>query len=340
MMQANLIAPYNIQLQEVPEPEITDDEIKIKINTFGICGSDIQMYHGLHKYMTYPVVIGHEVGGEIVEIGQNVMGFAKGEPVTVEPQIICHKCYSCKTGHFNVCEDLKVLGVHKNGMACHYFAIHPWHIHKCPSSMNSDMGALVEPLAVGIGAVKRARDYKDANIVVVGAGTIGNFTAQAAQTLGARRVMITDISNEKLAIARKSGLTCAVNTENISLKTAIIQNMGMEKADIIIDCAATKSSFKSIMEAARPRSKIVITGNYKQEMMLELPILQRQEIEMIGHMMYVKDDFKDAIHFLSHGIVTVSHIVSEIFPLRQIKEAFQYIDAHASTVMKVLIKMD
>lgn len=340
MIQANLIKPFEINLEEVEEPFLPDDKIKIRIEAVGICGSDVQMYHGLHKYMTFPVVIGHEIGGVVAETGKNVTGFQVGERVTVQPQCVCHKCCPCQIGRFNVCENLKVMGVHKNGMACNYYIVDPWNVHKCPQDLKAELAALVEPLAVGVGAVKRAENYKGANIVVVGAGTIGNLTAQAAKALGAGQVMITDISEDKLETARRCGLNLAVNTKDISLKDTVIEHFGVQKADIIIDCAASRSSFESILAAARPSSKIIVTGNYKQEMQLELPVLQRQEISLIGHMMYVKEDFSDAIAFLSEGKIQTDDIISRVFPITRIRDAFQYIDDNTATVMKVIVKME
>ena len=231
------------------------------------------------------------------------------------------------------------MGVHKDGMACEYFAVEPKYLHHCPDGMKDERMALVEPLAVGVGSVKRAGDVTGKNVVVVGAGTIGNLTAQAAKALGAANVMITDVFDPKLELARKSGLDLAVNTSELSLKQAIIDHFGVQKADVIIDAAATRGSFMSILEAARPSSKIIVTGNYKAEMNLELPIIQRQEIEMIGHMMYVREEFQDAIAMLHEGRVNIEHVVTKEFPFSQVCDAFKYIDDNAQTVMKIVLKM-
>ncbi len=339
MLRANLVAPYEIHLEEVEKPTINDDQVLLKIHSVGICGSDIQMYHGLHKYMTFPVVFGHEVGASVEQVGANVKDYKVGDLVTVEPQVTCGECYPCQIGRFNVCEHLKVMGVHQDGMACEYFAIDPKYLHHCPAGMSDACMALVEPLAVGVGSVKRAGDVTGKNVVVVGAGTIGNLTAQAAKALGAANVMITDVFDPKLELARKSGLDLAVNTGNLSLKQAIIDHFGVHKADVIIDAAATRGSFMSILEAARPSSKIIVTGNYKAEMTLELPIIQRQEIEMIGHMMYVREEFQDAIAMLSDGRVNIEHVVTKEFPFAQVCDAFKYIEDNAQTVMKIVLKL-
>ncbi len=337
MLRANLTAPFTIELQEKSIPEITDSDVLLKIHYVGICGSDIQMYHGKHKYMTFPVVFGHELSASIVKTGKNVTGFAAGDLVTVEPQIYCGECYPCRSGRFNVCERLKVQGVHADGYMAQLVVVDAKFLHKCTRDMNPQQVALVEPLAVGVGAVKRAPNYKDANVLVVGAGTIGNMTAQAAKALGAAKVMVSDINGKKLALAKECGIDVAVNVAETSLTDAIETHFGMRKADIIIDAAATRSGFKSILEVARRSSSVVITGNYKDPLEVEMPLIQRQEITLYGHMMYVREDFADAIAFIREGKIHTDGFITAVYPFRKTLEAFRYIDEFPNDVMKILV---
>ena len=333
-----LTAPYTIETQQAPIPEITDDQVLLKINYYGICGSDIQMYHGLHKYMTYPVVIGHEVSASIEKLGKNVTEYGVGELVTVEPQVFCGQCWPCRMGRFNVCQHLRVMGVHQDGFACEYFAIDPSYLHRC-KDLDPKLAALIEPLAVGIGSVKRAGDLNGQNVVIVGAGTIGNLTAQSAQALGAGHVMVTDINQRKLDYAGQCGVEYCINTKDISLKEAIENTFGARRADIIIDCAATRGSIAAILEAARPSSKIIVTGNFKAPVEIEMPVLQRQEISLIGHMMYVREDFEDAIRFAAGGQVKLDGFITKTYPADEVTKAFQYIDEHPDDIMKVVISL-
>lgn len=337
MLRANLTAPYTIDLQEVPVPVIKDSEVLLKVLFVGICGSDIQMYHGLHKYMTFPVVFGHELSASIVQVGKDVTGFSVDELVTVEPQISCGVCYPCQIGRFNVCEKLRVQGVHADGYMAQFVAVEPKYLHKCDASMNPQQVALVEPLAVGVGAVKRAPDYKGANILVVGAGTIGNMAAQAAKALGAAKVMVSDINVKKLALAKACGIDFAVNVAETSLKDAIDEHFGVRKADIIIDAAATRSGFKSMLEVARRSSTIVVTGNYKEPLEIEIPVLQRQEISLLGHMMYVREDFEDAISFIKEGKIHTEGFITAVYPFKKTVDAFKYIDEFPNDFMKILV---
>lgn len=339
MKAARLVKPYQMIFEEKPIPEIRENQVLLKILCFGICGSDLQIYHGQHKYAAMPIIMGHEIAAQIEKTGSRVTGISPGDKVTIEPQVTCGSCYPCQTGRFNVCEQLKVIGVHMDGCNQEYYAVDSKYLHKIPDAMENGIAALTEPMAVGVGAVKRSRKYKGGNVVIVGAGTIGNLTAQAAKGLGAEQVMITDLIQEKLDYARECNVDYAVNTSEISLKKAIEKCFGKRKADVIIDCAANPKVFQSILEAARPSSEIILTGNYKVPVTLEVPAIQRQEIELIGHMMYVREDFEDAIRLLEKGEIETGRTISHRFPFDKYPEALEFIDKHSGKIMKVIIDM-
>jgi L-iditol 2-dehydrogenase len=343
------VAPYTFESEETEKPRPAEGQVLLKVRSVGICGSDIQMYHGRHKYMTYPVVIGHEVSATVEEAGSGVRDFAPGDRVTVEPQVFCGKCYPCLIGRFNVCENLKVMGVHSDGFCREYVALDAAYLHRCPAAGMADRAdreeewpALIEPLAVGIGSVKRGGDPRGANIAVVGAGTIGNCAAQAAKAMGAAGVLIADVSAPKLKFAERCGIEHCADTTKIPLADAVGRAFGSRGADVVIDAAGVPASLSSILGAARRSSVVVVTGNFKEPFSLEVPVIQRQEISLVGHMMYVREDFADAIRFVASGAVNLGGLVTQRFPVgddpaADLKGAFEFIDAHPGQVMKALV---
>lgn len=339
MKVARLVAPFDIQFQEAPIPEITEDQVLLKIICFGVCASDQQIYHGKHKYAAMPVTMGHEVSAVVEKTGASVTEYKVGDKVTIEPQVTCGECEPCKQGRFNVCENLKVMGVHMDGCNCEYFAVEPKYLHHVPQDLPDEMVALVEPLSVGVGSIKRSKTFKGGNVVVVGAGTIGNCVAQAAKGLGADKVMVTDLNQDKLDYALECGIDYVVNTKDISLKDAIEKTLGKKKADVIVDCVAHPAVFQTILDAARPNSEIILTGNYKDPVQFEVPRIQRNEISLIGHMMYVREDFADAIRLLAEGKITVTKTISQVFDFNQYPEAMKFADEHPNDVMKMIVKM-
>ena len=198
MKQAIMVQPGVIEFRQVEKPTIQDDEILMQTKRIGVCGSDIHVFHGTHPYTGYPVVQGHEVVGYVFEVGQAVEGIAVGDKVTFTPQVVCGECYPCRNGMYHVCEKLKVMGFQTGGAAQEYFVLPRWNVFKLPDELSLDHAAMLEPVAVGVHAVRRAGDITGKKVLVLGAGTIGNLVAQVAKALGAAAVMITDISDYKL----------------------------------------------------------------------------------------------------------------------------------------------
>ena len=339
MKQVRITGPFVFQTGEADIPAAGDGEVLLKIDCVGICASDMQIYHGKHRFMRYPVILGHEAAARVEKTGSRVSGFARGDTVTIEPQVFCGECFPCKNGRFNVCENLSFIGVHRDGCSQEYLALDAKYLHKVPPSMPVELVTLVEPFAVGVGAVRRSSRLTGANVAVVGAGAIGNFTAQAAKALGAEKALITDINQGRLDWAAECGIDYCVNTSGKSLKEAINDCFGKRRADIIIDCAAAGPGFRSILEAARPCSEIIVTGNYKEPVEFTVPLLQRQEISMLGHMMYVREDYQIAIELLAEGKIAAAKTVSKVFPFDEYVTAFEYADANADSIMKLMIKL-
>ena len=143
MLQQVMTNPGEITFREVPVPEVKDDQVLVKIRNIGICGSDIHVYHGKHPFTKYPVTQGHEVSGEIAEIGKNVSGFQIGQKVTIEPQVYCGHCYPCRHGKYNLCEELKVMGFQTTGTASEYFAVDASKVTPIPEDMSYEEGAMI-----------------------------------------------------------------------------------------------------------------------------------------------------------------------------------------------------
>ncbi len=233
MLQQVMTNPKEITFREVPVPEITAEQVLVKIKRIGICGSDIHVYHGKHPFTSYPVTQGHEVSGEIVKLGENVKGFTVGQKITIQPQVVCGECYPCRHGKYSLCEKLKVMGFQTTGTASEYFAVDAAKVTALPEEMSYDEGAMIEPLAVAVHAVKRAGDVKG-KIAVLGAGPIGILVAQTAKGLGAESVMITDVSDLRLEKAKECGVDFCVNTRKKDFGDAMLEDFGPDKADVII----------------------------------------------------------------------------------------------------------
>ncbi len=339
MLQVKMSEAFKVEYLELPVPEIAADEVLIAMKRVGVCGSDIQIYHGKHKYMKFPVVQGHEGAGIVARLGAQVTGLKIGDKVTVQPQVFCGQCAPCRSGHYNVCKNLKVYGVHTGGMFCEYFVAPASKVLRLPDTMSFDEGSLVEPVAVATGTIRRCGDLAGKNVAVLGAGTIGNLVAQVAVASGAKKVLVTDINEKRLDIARDCGIHACVNTSEKKLKDVIVETFGDDEADIIIDCAGVKAIFNEAVAAARCSSKLVIVANYKEPVEIELPLLQRREVDMLGIMMYLREDFERAIELISSAAVQTKPLISDHFSLSEVEHVYPYIDGNPEKVMKVVIRI-
>lgn len=339
MLQQVMTAPGVIEFQDVPLPEITENQVLVKIKRIGICGSDIHVYHGEHPFTTYPVTQGHEVSGEIVDAGK-LSGLRLGQKVTIQPQVVCGKCYPCQNGKYNLCEELKVMGFQTTGMASHYFAVDADKVVCLPDEMSYDEGAMIEPLAVAAHAVRQAGDVNGLKIAVLGAGPIGILVAQTAKAMGAKGVMITDISDIRLSKAKKCGVDYCVNTQTTEFGTALTENFGPDKADIIYDCAGNNITMGQAIQYARKGSKIILVAVFADEAKIDLAVLNDHELDLNTSMMYRSEDYADAVRLVQEHKVSLDLLISEHFPFEDYLKAYEYIDANRESSIKVIINME
>nr|WP_275891216.1 alcohol dehydrogenase catalytic domain-containing protein [Ruminococcus sp. OA3] len=340
IIQQVMTAPKTIEYKRVPVPEPGEDQILVKVMKLGVCGSDIHVYHGTHPFTSYPVTQGHEMSAKVVKCGSGVTGFTEGQKVTIEPQVYCGKCYPCLHGKYNLCEDLKVMGFQTTGVASEYFAVDASKVTPLPDHMTFNEGAMIEPLAVTVHAAKRFGDLNGKDVAILGAGTIGNLLAQTVKALGASRVLITDVSDHRLELAKMAGATFAVNTQHKDFGEAMSECFGPDKADVIYDCAGNDITMGQAIKYARKGSVIILVAVFGKMANVDLAVLNDHELDLNTTMMYRHDDYADAIRLVSEGKIKLKLLMSQHFPFDRYLDAYEYIDRNRETSMKVLIDID
>ena len=340
MIQQVMTKPGKIKFQEISAREPLVGEVKIKILRIGVCGSDIHVNHGKHPYTSYPVTQGHEVSGTIETIGPDVAGFAVGDLVTIQPQVVCGKCYSCTHGGYHICDTLKVMGFQTTGMASEYFTCDAKRVLKLPENMTPDEGAMVEPVAVACHALSRSIDISGKNILVMGAGPIGNLVGQTAKGLGAKAVMITDLSDYRLALAEKVGIDYTVNPEKGDLGTAIQEAFGSDKADLILECVGVQPTMETAILNARKGTDIIVVGVFGDRPLVDLGLVQDHELRLIGTAMYQTRDYLQAIELIGNGAIKLKPLMTDHFAFLEYEEAYTYLDKKKDQAMKVFIDID
>lgn len=207
MKQAVMTAPGKIEIRSAEVPHPGPGEVLLRVRRIGVCGSDVHVYHGKHPYTPYPVVQGHEFSATVEQAGPGVSGLRAGSLVTAMPQLVCGTCAPCRRGDYHICDNLKVQGFQAPGCAQELWVTSADMLIPLPEAFSYEQGALVEPAAVAAHAVTRGAggqpaDLRGRNVAVLGAGPIGNLTAQVARARGAR-VLITDISAYRLETAAR-----------------------------------------------------------------------------------------------------------------------------------------
>ncbi|MBN1967525.1 MAG: alcohol dehydrogenase catalytic domain-containing protein [Anaerolineae bacterium] len=340
MQQAVMTAPGVIEHRTVGKPTPQRDEVLIAVKRIGICGSDIHVFHGLHPYTGYPVVQGHEVSGVVAEVGDGVTGVKPGDPVTFMPQVTCGECYPCTHGMYHICESLKVMGFQTGGAAQDYFIVPAANILKLPDSMSLDHAAMIEPLAVAVHALARGGGVVGKQVLVLGAGPIGNLVAQAARASGATAVMITDISPYKLDKARACGIDYVVNPADEALEAAILRDFGPARADLILECVGVQDTVTQAVAYARKGTTIVIVGVFGKPPQVDLGLVQDRELSLVGTLMYQRPDYERAIELIAGGNLALDEMITAYYPFEQYLQAYHDIEAAGGNSLKVMIRLD
>jgi L-iditol 2-dehydrogenase/threonine 3-dehydrogenase len=342
MRQVVLTAPKSIEFREVEAPKaeaLGAHEILLHIQKIGICGSEIHSYHGLHPATFYPVVQGHEYSAIVTAVGSEVTKVKPGDHVTGRPQRVCGVCNPCRRGQYNVCSELKVEAFQANGVAQDYFVLPDDRVVLLPEGMSLEYGAMVEPTAVAAHATSRPRALKGLNVVVSGAGTIGNLIAQFAIARGARKVVITDVSDYRLNKAKECGVADTLNVAHESLDSKLHDLFGDEGYQVAFECAGVESSVRSLMATVEKGGDVIIVGVHAKDPAISMFHLGEHELNLIGSMMYRHEDYLKAVEEISAGRIHLEPLISNRFPLEQYREAYEFIDANRETCMKVLIDL-
>jgi L-iditol 2-dehydrogenase len=336
MKQAVMTAPGRIEFQDAPVPKPRPGEVLLRVNRIGVCGSDVHVYHGEHQYVQYPLIQGHELAAEIVELGKQVEGFSVGQKVTIQPQVYCGRCYQCTHGSYHICENLKVMGFQLPGCAREFLSVPAEKLIELPAELSLDQGALIEPVAVAAHAVGRAASIRGKRVLVLGAGTIGNLVAQAAAGLGAGAVAVTDVIDSRLRLAERCGVAHCLPAAG-DLSNRIEEIFGADGADVVFDCAGVPATMIQAVESSHKGADIIIVAVFPPETVVNLAAVQRRELRLIGTHMYQKKDFELGIELVRTGKVALEALITTHFDFQDYASAYRYIDEKKDETMKVII---
>lgn len=309
-------------MQEGPLPNPARGELRVRAEAVGICGSDLHALAGEHPFIELPVVPGHEAAGVVDAVGPEVEGFVAGDSVLLEPNLVDRSCLYCRTGRYNLCEHLQVIGCQTAGALADAFVAPAERFHQVPKAMSMAQAAMVEPLSTATHAVRVAEGVRDKTVAVLGAGSIGLLTMLTARASGATAIAVTDPVAAKRALALELGADLAVDPTDSESVAKIREGLPW-RPDVVFDCVSSQGSVEQAIALALKGGTVVVEGVPRGDVSIPLHLVQDRELRLQGTAMYVRHDVERAIELISSGAVQAGRLISGSFPLEQAEEAFR-----------------
>ena len=337
MRQAIMTHAGKIEFRTVPEPVPGAGQVLLRIRRIGVCGSDIHVFHGKHPFTSYPVVQGHEYSGTVEAVGPGVTRGGPGMKATARPQIVCGKCRPCRRGDYNICDHLKVQGFQAPGCAQDLFVADEDRVVRLSENMSYEQGALVEPAAVAAHSTGRGPDLAGRNVVVLGAGTIGNLVAQAARCRGARKVLITDLSEFRLQKAQACGVDAVCHLQRQKLADAAREAFGADGFDVAFEAVGAEGALDDAVQNIQKGGDVVVLGVFGERPRVDMSIVGDRELRLIGTLMYKHEDYDQAVRWIATGEIRTEPLVTGHFPFEHYPEAYRFIEEQRDKTLKVMI---
>ncbi len=341
MKAAQLKSIGQVEVIDVPCPVLKNpDDVLVKVNEVGVCGSENHAFRGTHPFRKPPVIMGHEMSGVVEDFNSNVKGIKKGDRVFVDPQLVCGKCEYCLLGDYHLCPSKIVLGSPGwEGAFGEYVVVPSYTIHPIPNNMTYDQALMIEPLSVSLHAVKRSGLQQGQSIAILGTGTIGNLAAGVARDLGANKVITVDVHNHCLDTARKEmGSTHNFLLPNDNFSDEVRELTNGQGVDAVIICG-DGSNLPGLAVNIIKRRKTVVVAALMTEFPLEFAAhnLVRQEINLIGTYMYNKKDIEEAMHLIYSRRVRAEAIITHRLSLEQTQLGMELSSTKSDQAIKVVI---
>lgn len=342
-MKAMLLSAYKqLELTEMPVPEIGPHELLVRVKACGICGSDVHGYDGSTGRRIPPIVMGHEAAGVVAAVGERVSRFKEGDRVTFDSTVSCGQCYFCRRGDINLCDQRRVLGVsteefRQHGAFAEYVVVPERISYHLPDTLDFEQAALIEAVSIAVHAVNRTPITLGDTAVVVGSGMIGLLVVQALRLAGCGRVIAVDLEDNKLALAKTLGADDGWNPKTVDVAEAIRAVTDGRGADVAIECVGAAAPIKTAIHALRKGGALTLVGNLSPQVEMPLQALVTRELTVYGSCAS-SGEYPVCIDLMARGLIQVQPLISAVAPLEQGPTWFQRLYAHEPGLMKVVLQ--
>jgi L-gulonate 5-dehydrogenase len=338
MLSVVVDRPNSLAVREMPKPSPAAGEVSVRVRYAGICGSDLHIFRGHNPFVSYPRIIGHEFVGRIESVGEGVDAARVGELVAVDPVISCGRCHACQIGRQNVCRNLVVLGVHRDGGFSEYVCAPARNAYRIPERIAESCAAIVEPFAVAANVTARTGVLPSDVALIYGAGTVGLTILQVLKRVYGVRAFITDQLDERLELARNCG---ALEDETINTRTEplaeALRARGVEDGPtLIFDAVGHPSILEEAVRLAAPAGRIGLLGFSSTPSAIAQQELTKKELTLCASRLNCAM-FPTVIDWLERGLVTPESIITHKVDFRDVSSAFELAEHNPRETCKVLL---
>lgn len=337
MKAVQIVSPEKVQILDVEKPALQPDEVLLKIEYVGFCGSDLNTFLGKNPMVKMPVVPGHEVGAVIEAKGEQVPdNLFVGQVVTVNPYTNCGKCASCRNRRYNACQHNETLGVQRNGAMCEYIAL-PWQKVIPADGMSTRDCALIEPMSVGFHAVSNACVVDNDIVMVIGCGMVGLGAVVRAALRGAT-VVAVDLDDEKLALAKEVGAKYVINSKTTNVHDEVMRISQGFGADVVIEAVGNPMTYNMAIDEVSFTGRVVYIGYAKSEVSFQTKLFVQKELTIRGSRNALPEDFRAVINYLNQNNFPYSKFISKIVKPEEAETALNEWAAQPQKVFRILVE--
>jgi threonine dehydrogenase-like Zn-dependent dehydrogenase len=318
-----------VETRELPAPG--EGEVVVRVAECGLCGSDLKLFSGRHPKLKPPLRLGHEFHGTVEATGRGADHVEAGQRVSVFPPIGCGECHNCRRGEPHVCASMTFVGGEHAGGLSDLVTVPAANALALDLDVPADRRVFIEPLAVGVHAARRGVVDPDEQVVIIGAGPIGLFTALALRQQGVEQIVLTDLEPSRLALAARLG------AGETALGDDLREAIRADGADVAFDCVGGQATASQALDVTRNGGRAVLVGITPRELQVDGVVLQRGERALIGVQMYTREDFGTAMEMLAAGALPSGEELTRSFALDDVATAFAELDAGRRDVLKLVV---
>ena len=341
-MKSLLLSEYNhLDVVDTPQPLPAADEVLIRVEACGICGSDVHGYDGGSGRRIPPIVMGHEAAGVVAALGAEVKDLAMGERVTFDSTVYCGKCEYCARGEVNLCNNREVVGVscgdyRRAGAFAEFIAVPRRIVYSLPGSIPFEEAAMLEAVSVALHALRISPDPVGKTALVIGAGMIGLLTLQAARAAGCSRVFISDVDETRLELAKKIGAEEALHASGPELLAEIMQRTDGKGVDLVLEAVGRTETIASAIDCVRKGGTVTLIGNITPEVTIHLQKVVSRQIRLQGSCAS-SGEYPEAIELMASGKIQVKPLITAVASLEEGPRWFERLHSREPNLMKVVL---